>query len=234
MKLLDKKTINKDQQDLRRSQIEEGTLLARKIDVLRETLSSLEKQHADFLVSSQKQTQEVMTQLESNLEPLRQEIRALESKRVALMKPLDEEWEKLDVAKEKHEENVRSFVARETSLQELEDSLYQRERGLSMSESRLKDGEIELEQRQSDLEDKRISVEKLAVTTTEAHRIFIEERDETNHKLEAKTEEYNGWARSLDQRKKALDVREDNLNKREKLLADRQALLDRTIIRTSK
>ena len=49
MKLLERKTLTSDFNLQRKMQVDEGVIIARKVDVLREALTSLEGQHKNFI-----------------------------------------------------------------------------------------------------------------------------------------------------------------------------------------
>lgn len=92
MKLLSRKTVINEVADQKRQAIDEGLQIARKVDKLRETLASLEKQHADFLVRMQSELKETSDKLLNEIALRKLEIVQLDSKRKAMLKPLDEAW----------------------------------------------------------------------------------------------------------------------------------------------
>ena len=97
MKLLDKKTITSQVAGQRRSQIEEGINLAKKIDALRETLSSLEKQQKSFIAGMRAGLEREIGSLQSERNTLQKEIATLKKEKVLLQIPLDSKWEEVRV-----------------------------------------------------------------------------------------------------------------------------------------
>ena len=95
MRLLDKKAISSDFNVQRKMQIDEGTNIARKVDVLRETLVSLENQHKTFIAGMRQDLINQTKALEEQKSAVQGEVKQLEQRRKELLKPLDDEWAKL-------------------------------------------------------------------------------------------------------------------------------------------
>ena len=105
MNLLPKSIINTEIASQKKKQIDEGLLIARKVDTLRETLASLEKQHADFIGGMQRELKSQTQPLIDNIASLKLEIESLEAKRKELLKPLTKEWEEVN-SKQKELDNI--------------------------------------------------------------------------------------------------------------------------------
>lgn len=99
MKLLEKKQINENIQIQRKNQIDSGIFLAKKIDALREELSSLEKQRTDFISGSRKVIEDELSNLQSIKKHIENEIKESEKKLAKLREPLDKEWANLEQQK---------------------------------------------------------------------------------------------------------------------------------------
>ena len=78
MKLQPKQQITQSINLERKTQIDEGIALAKKIDVLRETLASLEKQHQDFIAGSRVEIEKNLKVLQERKSNLLGEINKLE------------------------------------------------------------------------------------------------------------------------------------------------------------
>ena len=119
MKLQPKQQITQSINLERKTQIDEGIALAKKIDVLRETLASLEKQHQDFIAGSRVEIEKNLKVLQERKSNLLGEINKLEERRVILMKPLDDEWLKIEDEKQELE---RVRLIQSSSQQQLNEN----------------------------------------------------------------------------------------------------------------
>lgn len=111
MKLLSRKTVVNEVAEQRRLAIEEGLLIARKVDKLRQTLASLEKQHTDFLNGMQAELKNRSETLLNEIALRELEIVQLSEKRKRLEQPLAKEWEMLKVAQLENEK-TRDILAK--------------------------------------------------------------------------------------------------------------------------
>lgn len=125
MKILDKKTVNKQVADERKNQIDEGIALASKIDKLRQTLSELETQHTRFIGGIQSELKEKSDVALREIAQLEVDIASLQEKRRLLRIPLDDEWQKLQIEKESLgelretlEENIKEVAEKQKKADE--------------------------------------------------------------------------------------------------------------------
>ena len=100
MKLLKKSQIIEKQNSERKSVIDSGLVLAKKVDALRQDMLSLEKQRNDFIRGSQEQLEATIGNLKNQKIGLEKEIEEQKKILTKLREPLDEEWIKLNNAKE--------------------------------------------------------------------------------------------------------------------------------------
>jgi chromosome segregation ATPase len=112
MKLIPKSIVNTEIANQKKKQIDEGLLIARKVDSLRETLASLEKQHSDFIDGMQRELKSQTQPLIDNIASLKLEIENLESKRKELLKPLTKEWEEVN-SKQKQIDNTLEQLSKD-------------------------------------------------------------------------------------------------------------------------
>jgi hypothetical protein len=99
MKLLKKSVLVNELAEQRKSQIDEGMAIARKVDILRQTLASLEKQQADFLNGMEAELQKRTKFLLDEIADRERIVITLEDRRKKLLVPLDAEWSQLEQAK---------------------------------------------------------------------------------------------------------------------------------------
>lgn len=98
MKLLKKSVIANELAEQRKTQIDEGLSIARKVDTLRNTLASLQKQQADFLNGMQAELEKRTRHLLDEIATREQIVISLEERRQKLLIPLTAEWEKIKMA----------------------------------------------------------------------------------------------------------------------------------------
>lgn len=99
MKLLKKSVLVNELAEQRKAQIDEGIAIARKVDVLRQTLASLQKQQADFLNGMQLELEKRTKFLLDEIATREQIVIGLEERRKKLLEPLDNEWAKVEQGK---------------------------------------------------------------------------------------------------------------------------------------
>lgn len=95
MKLLSKPETIMQSNAQKRSEIDSGVYLATRIDKLRETLLQLETQQRTFVDNNKRVIEEALDPLIKRKEELEEDLKRMEVKRLALTKPLDDEWKKV-------------------------------------------------------------------------------------------------------------------------------------------
>ena len=103
MKLLPKKAVNTQVQSAHKAMIDEGVLIAKKVDTLRQTLTSLESQHNQFIAGMKGELEQKLGGLQKLLSLKEIEVKELEEKRLKLIEPLDSAWHEV----RQKEEEVR-------------------------------------------------------------------------------------------------------------------------------
>ncbi len=234
MKLQPKKQVNDSFNAQRRNQIDEGVRIAKKIDVLRETLVTLEEQHKNFIARSKEELILATKKLTEEKSTIEREIQRLEAKRATLLKPLDEEWAKLNdekadfnKKKEKQEVKEREITEREekvkkdeTRIEAAKVTLDERDRrtGLLIGET------IEANRKAKDLYSKR-------VREYADHRQTID-RETTEVARDRKENDVQREANARD--KEANSIKEKKLKDEERRIKDLYDTLQRTITRVKK
>ena len=97
MKLLPKQKVQSLIENERANQINEGIMLAKKIDALREKLADLQQQHSLFVMGMEDNLKAKTENLFQEIERRETEIKLLEIKRQELLKPLDEAWQQVEM-----------------------------------------------------------------------------------------------------------------------------------------
>lgn len=190
MKILKKNETTTEVAKHRKEQIDEGIILAKKIDNLRDTLSKLEKQHSDFIGGMKEQLERETGGLQSRIKSQKDELVLLEEKRIKLSSPIDltEEW---------------------TSVRRLKQELVDREIDLINRESKVE----ELLKRETDIVE---SSKKSAEYLNESRSIY-ETTDLLRRKMEDRKLKSD---KIIDEKIKELTTKEENLEAREQVLKD--------------
>lgn len=234
MKLQPKQQITQSINLERKTQIDEGIALAKKIDLLRETLASLEKQHNDFIAGSRVEIEKNLKVLQERKSNLLGEINKLEERRVILMKPLDDEWLKIEDEKQELE---RVRIIQSSSQQQLNenwevfkkdvDSLNKRERLIESKEQQIETvthETLELNKKAKELKE----------TKAREYDEFKKEVADKTKDLNTREKELVTQANLNEHNKNILDKREKQLNDKERAIKDKYETLQRTINRLKK
>jgi hypothetical protein len=96
MKIPTRNVVNTQIADQRRHQVLEGVQIAKRVDVLRNSLAELERNQKNFIEQSTKELTQATDKLYTKKIVLEREIKEAEEKLAELRKPLDEEWKVLD------------------------------------------------------------------------------------------------------------------------------------------
>jgi chromosome segregation protein len=226
MKLQPKKQVNILYQEERRKEIDEGVNLAKKIDVLRETLGSLEKQHETFLAATSRELEERTREKRLEIKNLTQEISKLTEQRQILVKPLDDEWSKLEEAKQIFDQDKQDLESRENELQKKEEGIKETEKRLEERERTIASKEETIESVSQETIRLNDEARQIHTKNSKEYDDFVEERTarlaeiEAKEKANANQEVYNKHQKDiLDKREKDLKDKEKGINfKYEQLL----------------
>jgi len=231
MKLLPKKTIDVQVAAQRKAQIDEGVVIAKKIDALRQTYGSLETQHKAFLDGMKKSLDDSNRKLIESIAHKKLEIEELEEKRSRLLEPLTYAWEEVKLEKKRISEVTNSLDDRELRLAAKEENIRDRDKKSKDSLNRINIRERELSAAYQEADEARTEILEIKKTVSEfreSSKKDIELRyQDIRHK-----EEQNQYSFEFCERKKSeLDARECALNDRERSINDKYETLQRTINR---
>ena len=109
MKLLRPSDIQTLKNEEAKAEIDQGILLARKIDQLRDTATKEKAQLEAFRKEATETIQAELNEYNHKVQSVKSELQQLEIKRSELLKPLDEEWSKLYQIKSEIEGEKKQF-----------------------------------------------------------------------------------------------------------------------------
>lgn len=138
MRLLPAKELNNKIQEQKLSETKAGLFLARKIDALREELQEEQVKHDISIEGMKREYQMFMSEQTSKRGELIKQINELEVKRAELLKPLDEEWNRVNEISEKNKEKSVHLNKIENELSEREKIIERREKDTEISETNSK------------------------------------------------------------------------------------------------
>lgn len=144
MKLLPPKELNTKIAEQKKSEIDAGLFLAKKVDALREAVADAQKEHDDQLESI-RQESEIFT-IENAKEKGRilKEIEQLKEERRILRIPLDAEWSKVKKESEINSEFSLSLIEREFNVKNDEKFITERFSEIAKKEEILTADQIEV------------------------------------------------------------------------------------------
>lgn len=232
MKLLPKQQVAIQGASDRKAQIDEGITLARKVDALRETLASLESQHAQFLDGMERELCERTDGLFSQIGELQKEIKELEEKRKIALIPLDAQWSEV---REKMTENDQIM----TILAEKTDKLAQKEQiqderdkkslqRVAVANSRDRESVKEWNRiLEIGKETDKIHAETLA-RKIEQDKIS----EQTKKRIIERESAVASYEFTLKAREEQLDIQEEEIVKEKRQVSSQRAILERAIRNT--
>jgi len=232
MKLLSRPQANAEAARNRKAQIDEGMKIAGRVDVLRKTLSDLEKQHSEYVSKIKEEGKTIMSGLEQEILALRREIGELTAQKNELLKPLDAEWELARKAKKEGEEvleevkGLHIIVEKEKAKQEVNTKKTKE----SLDKSRVRERALRVAFVEAS-EDR-----AMAAKILKDAQLHKEESDknclERENELDLR-ERRNDFDFAANQHQKEInEARSKDLDLREKEIKDKYETLLRTINRT--
>lgn len=229
MKLQSKKQLNNQFQETRRQEIEEGVKLAKKIDVLRETLASLEKQHETFLAGMGRELDEKTKEQRLEIARLQSEIKQLEERRKVLLAPIDDEWVKLEEAKQKLEEDKSLIDIESNELQKKKQGIEEEEERLGKVRETIKNDRDEADRVTRETNELNIQARKYRDDLKSEYDNFIKESTEKTNELKIKERSLNNLEKYYGLKEKRLNSKEEFLKRLEIKLKDRSERLKKTL-----
>lgn len=231
MKLLPKQKVQSLVEDQRRTQIEEGVTLARKVDALRGKLADLEKQHNLFVMGMEDELTKKTGKLFEEIKSKETEVKLLEIKRAELLKPLDSAWEDVKAREQ-------ALVQKNKELENLTSNLKQKDKGIQEKNDKARETLNHIKIRERELERTFDKADQLKV---EAEKTYLQkindkdkqdkEFDERNRKVDLAESAIKSFQFTLLQRQEQIEMREEE-GKAEKIrLDDMRKTLERAFNR---
>ncbi len=234
MRLLPKNEIARQKSFERKSEVDEGAKLARRVDNLRETAANEEASLAKFRVETLKRVKIDVDSLLAKKTGLEVEVREAEKKLKELKKPLDAEWDRLG-----KRENELALGKKEVKGQLL--AIKGREEKTSQHEKRLAVEERKLENERARIATDETKASALLDKAKESSIKADKRLVEIDVRVKAKTKELLSREAELAAKERALDLQRESQAARKKLLDDQErfindkyATLERTINRINK
>lgn len=231
MKLLKKSTINVEIASERRKQIDEGMFVAKKVDLLRETLVNLEQQHEKFVDGMEKQLVDRTKETAIKLKSLQDEIISLQEKRKLLLIPLDEEWKKVSI-KELEIDKLKNDLIEQSSL------LLRQQSDLDIQKKKERTVLTRINTREKELIRVYNRAEENTQKSEEVLNIRLREKTEDNKFFEEKNKELIDREAGIAVKERELKIHKDIVDEkikendiREMKLLDREQTLEREINR---
>jgi hypothetical protein len=134
MKIPSKQQVSVQIADQKRHQVAEGLIIARKIDVMRDSLLNLERNQKNFIEQSTKELNEATDKLYTKKIVLEREIKEAEDKLAELRKPLDEEWNELKLRQESLAEEEQHLKIKMQDLEVISQKQTEKQDKLSRQE----------------------------------------------------------------------------------------------------
>lgn len=231
MRLLDKKTVNTVLAGERKGQIDEGVILAKKIDALRQTLSSLQLQHQEFINGMSEELRKQTEVLQFEIDSKRMELCDLEEKRVKLLEPLTNAWNdykererELSIVEEEYRQR-RAYQT--TYQQELDDRVAK----ILPEEERIADLSKRVQKQADKTVKASLDVQNLLTTASEEARqikdkLVIKKKDLEKREIAVAVKE-----RDIEIELGKIEKDKKEIIKTKKQLADQRETLERAIAR---
>jgi len=218
MKLLPPKELNTKLQEQKKSEIDAGLFLARKIDHLREELADTQKTHDETILNLSKEMEVFVAEQTSQKGSILKEISELKEQRKLLQIPLDDEWQKVAKKAEDLEELSKILSARENKVLENETSNHKKDTELSAREEKCADTEQRVNGLLSTAERTKQEADKILTDAKEKeafinqaikiHTQEIEEREKSvaYREIDAENKWNNALAKEETNRKETLRI----------------------------
>ena len=234
MKLLPKKIVQVQVEDQRRAQIEEGVLIAKKVDALREKLADLEKQHSMFVMGIEDNLKEKTEKLFQEIQSRETEIKLLEIKRKGFLKPLDDEWARVrekDATLSNFEANLR---ARKGELDRKEENISKKGEEARTTLNHIKVREREMERAFIKADQLKIEAEAGYLKMIEQKEKQEENYYKINRELITREKSIESYEFTLKQKANLIEQEEQFIREEKIRLLDQRQTLERAMARIKK
>lgn len=225
MRLLTKSEITRQKSVERKTEIDEGVKLARRIDEMRETLAKEEANLAKYRSETAPMVMKETDVLIEKRTTLQKDIAELKKKRRELMQPLDAEWKKVKDGQKELERKESDLKDRVCLIENREEKLSQHEQQLAIEKGRIAD---EKKRSTATLVEVSELHAQAQADTVEADRRLAEATVYCENQYKILTSRETDLAareRENVLRQKSLTAREKEVNLREKFINDKYQTL---------
>lgn len=226
MKLQSKRTVNADIQKERKSQIDEGITLARKIDTMRETHGDEQSQLEQFRKNAVAEAQEMERAHAIRKEAMESELKVLLEARAKAIEPLNHEWEKVESVIATLKESTDKLIEEKNTVDAQSTANNKKGQDLKVRERRIAENERSYRTRADALITREAVLQK-GEADLEHRKESVEANISENYqKLDKRAAEIGEKLVNVEFREAYLTEWEQRLiNKETKLTSDQQALI---------
>lgn len=234
IRLLQKRDIDALKAKARQQEVAEGLKLARQIDRLREVMAQEEESLRIFRITTIKSIHAEIEKESKECEEIKRDIALLKKEREELLKPLDDEWERIKQKATELEERGKRIVEEEARIERLKKATDELHRTAANTRSRLATLEDVLSAKAQDIELLEKETQKAVDSARKLHSDAQSYHAEMVKELTHRDMVMASRERGIIMRQEALDEREEEIEKEWKVLEDRKKSIDRIIKRTKK
>ena len=215
MKLLQTKEINEKVNAEKKSLIDSGVFIARKVDALREEMLTLQKERHDFIENNQQVINDSLSKLYKEEDALKREIQDLQAKREELLKPLDQEWQKVETIRNKQ-------LAEEIKLAQLDFDILEKQVSLEKLEADTnRRNELSID-KQNQVDKLKKEAKELVERQQEIYDTAKRERQTQNEQYEEKLKAIDKVEAEQQEKSTILEAQENRLKEKESELIIRE------------
>lgn len=234
MRLLPKSVIHTELASQKKKQIDEGLMIARKVDVLRETLTSLEQQHKEFVGGMKSELKAQTQPLIDEIAERKQIVEKLKLRREELLVPLTKEWNEVN-SKRKELDGIADDMSEERKLlkkaQGILDARLKKEKDTVFKINTIRNEIQKVLTKEKENEDRSQKALKLAEVTRDKTLKECTERTQAINTRDAKVAVRE---REVELYKLTLDADYKFVDEEKKRLLDQRATLERAFKRLKK
>lgn len=234
MRLLSKTEINKAKSIDRQREVDEGLKLAKRVDSLREIISSEESSLEKFRVETLSKIQEDIDAEITKRNYLKREVQELQKDKIEALKPLTLEWETLRIEQESFKDKLQKLYVWSSDLTDKSSKLDKMEKDLL-----LKENQISIKYKEADeFLQEAVNLKTEASRNSQSASNILRTAQNEAEVIYTKSKEREKW---MDEREERIFNKEEQLRgqeielaKRLSQLVDREKTLERNIKRTKK
>lgn len=232
MRLLDKKEINVLKARERKMEVDQGAMLARKVDSLRELASKEQSGLIKFRDESLKKFKDEVSEITKQKRELLLEVESLREERKILQVPLDTEWLKVNAKEAELRDWEGELFKKDFELSKRVDEIFERIKILEKEEENIKKVQEETLNLNEEIELLRQNTLNINKEAAELKRKTENDRADVLIELEKKENELSAKLRDADNLKKSLLAKEKELSITKRQVEDQRQVLERALKRT--